>query len=72
MSESFSISLSLCSLPVKQKKEITKSLDITETAVREHLATLEDQRYVNSYPKKMYKITPEGRGLFPSKNGDSS
>jgi|GEM_PF-2163701 len=55
--------------------QLGEKLDITENAVREHLATLEEQGYVESYskranrgrPKKMYEITEEGRNLFPSR-----
>ncbi len=55
--------------------DLEDRLDINESAIRRHLDTLERIGYAEHYfekaergrPKKLYKITPEGKGLFPKR-----
>ena len=55
--------------------ELEEELGINESAIRRHLDVLEHRGYVEPYfekadrgrPKKRYKITSEGRRVFPQK-----
>ncbi len=56
--------------------ELAVRLDINESAVRRHMKTLEASGLVEHYfrkskkgrPKKLYRLTSDGRSLFPEKS----